>query len=72
MAYAFSDWIRERQMVVSYENVSSSEFTLLQLELMLKKAGDTVQSNSDFFNNKDITRAPDPWNGKLETWRKKK
>ena len=36
--YAFRDWIRQRQLVVGYGNVSSSEFTLPQLELMRKKA----------------------------------
>ena len=45
----------------------------MQLELMLKKAGDIKYPNSDISsNNKDI-RAPDPcWNGKPDTWRKKK
>ena len=40
---------------------------------MLKKAGDIKYPNSDISsNNKDI-RAPDPcWNGKPDTWRKKK
>ena len=65
--YAFRDWIRQCQLVVGYANVSSSEFTLPQLELMLKKAGDIKHSNTDISsNNKDI-RAPDPWNGKPDT-----
>mgnify|MGYP006148785167 FL=1 len=45
----------------------------MQLELMLKKAGDIKHPNSDISsNNKDIRAPADPWNGKPDTWRKKK
>ena len=71
--YAIRDWFRQRQLVVGYGNFSSSEFTLTQLELMLKKAGDIKLPNSDISsNNKDIRAPADPWNGKPDTWWRKK
>ena len=39
---------------------------------MLKKAGDIKYPNSDISSNNKDVRAPDPWNGKPDTWRKKK
>ena len=38
--YAIRDWIRERQTIVGYGHVSSTDFSMIQLEHMLKKAGE--------------------------------
>ena len=71
--YTIRDWIRERQTIVGYGNVSSTDFSMIQLEHMLKKAGEVQKRPEQSFasSGKDI-KTTDPWNSKPAEWCKKK